>query len=90
MASLANIVKIALSTFTAASVLCTARKQYLDVGNEQSLGVQALGVSVGLGVLEQIQEEHSALVGPATLGHLEVLALSLAADITLRMACGYT
>ena len=49
----------------------------------ERLDVQTLGLGVALGVGEQVQEEHGALVGPATLSHLELLGLSIAADISL-------
>lgn len=46
----------------------------LDVLDDQVLGVQTLGVGVGLGVLEEREQELSALYGPAGLGDTELLA----------------
>lgn len=46
----------------------------LDVLDNQVAGVEALGISVGLGVLEQTEEELGRLGGPAGAGHTELLA----------------
>jgi hypothetical protein len=46
----------------------------LDVLDNQGTGVEALGVSVGLGVLEQAEQELSRLDGPAGLGDAKLLA----------------
>ena len=46
----------------------------LDVLDDQVAGVKTLGVGVGLSVLEEREEELSALHGPAGLGDTESLA----------------
>ena len=48
----------------------------LDVLNNQGAGVKALGVSVGLGVLEQTEQKLGRLDGPSSLGDTELLACS--------------
>ena len=49
----------------------------LDVLDDQVGGVEALGVGVGLSVLEQTEEELGALDGPAGLGDTESLACDM-------------
>ena len=46
----------------------------LDVLDDQVAGVKALGVGVGLGVLEETQEELGGLDGPAGAGDTKLLA----------------
>lgn len=46
----------------------------LDVLDNEVGGVESLGVGVGLGVLEEIEEEFGGLDGVAGLGDAEVLA----------------
>ena len=46
----------------------------LDVLDDQVGGVKTLGVGVGLGVLEETDEDLSGLDGPAGLGDTELLA----------------
>lgn len=46
----------------------------LNVLDDQVAGVQTLGVGVGFSVLEQAEEELSALDGPAGLADTELLA----------------
>lgn len=46
----------------------------LDVLDDEVAGVQALGIGVGLGVLEEVGEELGRLHGPAGLGDTELLA----------------
>ena len=46
----------------------------LDVLDDEGTGVEALGVSVGLGVLEEAEEELGGLDGPAGLGDTKLLA----------------
>lgn len=48
----------------------------LDVLDNEVGGVEALGVGVGLGVLEEREEELCALDGPAGLGDTKLLAFS--------------
>lgn len=48
----------------------------LDVLDDQVLGVETLGVGVGLGILEETDEDLSGLDGPAGLGDTESLACS--------------
>lgn len=57
-----------------------------SAGNVQVLDVQALGLSVSLGVLQKINNVFDRLDGPATLGGLELLGLSGAADTTVETA----
>lgn len=52
----------------------------LDVLDDQVAGVEALGVGVGLSVLEETDEDLSGLDGPAGLGDTESLALSSASS----------
>ena len=46
----------------------------LDVLDNQVAGVEALGVGVGLSVLEEVDQELGGLDGPAGLGDTELLA----------------
>lgn len=46
----------------------------LDVLDDQVAGVEALGVRVGLGVLEETQEELGGLDGPAGASDTPLLA----------------
>lgn len=46
----------------------------LDVLDDQVAGVEALGIGVGLGVLEQAEQELGRLDGPAGLADAELLA----------------
>lgn len=46
----------------------------LDALDNQGAGVETLAVSVGLGVLEQVDDVLSGLDGPAGLGDTELLA----------------
>jgi len=46
----------------------------LDVLDDQVAGVEALGVGVGLSVLEEAEEELGGLDGPAGAGDTELLA----------------
>ncbi len=52
------------------SAVCAAAKLGslvgLDAVNNQLVSVQALGLSVGLGVLQQLEQKLCALSGPAT------------------------
>jgi len=47
----------------------------LDVLDNKSTGVETLGISVGLSVLEETEEELGGLLGPSSLGDTELLAL---------------
>lgn len=46
----------------------------LDVLDDQGAGVETLGVGVGLGVLQELQEELGGLDGPAGAGDTPLLA----------------
>lgn len=46
----------------------------LDVLDDQVSGIQSLGIGVGLGVLEQIEEELGRLDGPSCAGDTELLS----------------
>jgi len=48
----------------------------LDVGNGEVGNVETLDVSVGLGVLEEVQKESGGLDGPAGTGDTELLSCS--------------
>ena len=48
----------------------------LDVGNSKVGSVEALELSVGLGVLEEVQKESGGLDGPASTGDTELLSYS--------------
>lgn len=50
----------------------------LDAADDQVTGVEALGVGVGLGVLEQVGEEAGGLLGPAGLADTPLLAWAIA------------
>jgi hypothetical protein len=52
----------------------------LDVLDNQGTGVETLGISVGLSVLEETEEELGGLDGPSSLGDTELLALGGAAS----------
>lgn len=52
----------------------------LDVLDNKLLGVETLGIGVGLGVLEEVLNELDRLDGPAGLGHTKLLSLASAAD----------
>ena len=54
----------------------------LDVLDDQGTGVETLGIGVGLGVLEEAEEELGGLGGPASLGDTELLAYSDYASAT--------
>lgn len=60
----------------------------LDVGNDKVLDVEALGVGVGLGVLEELSNELNGLNGPAGVSGAELFALRGAADVTVVLAEG--
>ena len=49
----------------------------LDVLDDQVVGVETLGVGVGLSILEQTEKELGGLDGPAGLGDTERLAYSI-------------
>lgn len=65
-------------TYTAVSAVCAPSLLGglvdLNVLDDQVGGVEALGVGVGLSVLEQTEDELGALDGPAGLGNTESLA----------------
>lgn len=61
-----------VSTVSAAAALGSLVN--LDALDNQSTGVETLGVGVGLGVLEEIDQELGGLDGPASLGDTELLA----------------
>lgn len=48
----------------------------LDVGNSEVGSVETLEVSIGLGVLEEVQKESGRLDGPASTGDTELLSCS--------------
>ena len=52
----------------------------LNVVHDQVVGVQTLVFGVGLGILQQMQQELGALLGPTTLGSLVSLGLGVTAD----------
>jgi len=58
----------------------------LDVLDDQVAGVQTLGVGVGLGVLEQREQELGGLDGPAGLADAELLAFNRPMRISI-MSC---
>jgi len=65
---------------TAVSTVCASSLLWclidLDVLDDEVAGIEALGVGVGFGVLEETEEEVGGLDGPAGLGDAESLALS--------------
>lgn len=48
----------------------------LDVLNNEGTGVEALGVGIGLSVLQETEKVLSRLDGPASTGNTELLAYS--------------
>ena len=54
------------------------RLVHLDVLHDQVPRVEALGVGVGLGVLEQAEEELGGFLGPAGAGDAELFACAVA------------
>lgn len=46
----------------------------LDVLDNKGTGVETLGISIGLSVLEETEEELGGLLGPSSLGDTELLA----------------
>jgi hypothetical protein len=46
----------------------------LDVLDDEGTGVEALGIGVGLSVLQETEEELGGLDGPASAGDAELLA----------------
>lgn len=61
----------------------------LDVLDDQVGGIETLGVGVGLGVLEETEQELSRLDGPAGLGDTERLAYGccVSANPFIRSIC---
>ena len=57
----------------------------LDVLDDQVTGVKTLGVGVGLGVLEEAEEELGGLGGPAGLGDTELLACWISRQYLLKL-----
>lgn len=57
-----------------------------DVADDELFSVQSLGLSVGLGVLQQSQKELDRLDGPSTLSRLELLGLLRSANTTVEAA----
>lgn len=54
----------------------------LDVLDNEGTGVEALGVGVGLSVLQETEQELGGLDGPSSAGDTELLALGSAASAT--------
>lgn len=63
-----------MSTVSAAAALGSLVN--LDALDNESTSVETLGVGVGLGVLEEVDQELGGLDGPAGLGDTELLACS--------------
>ena len=63
-----------MSTVSAAAALGSLVN--LDALDDESTSVETLGVGVGLGVLEEVDQELGGLDGPAGLGDTELLACS--------------
>ena len=61
-----------------------------DAGNVKLLNVQALGLGIGLGVLQKVSDELDRLDGPATLSSLEFLGLSSTTNTTVEVTEGNT
>lgn len=60
----------------------------LDVGDDERLSVEALGISVGTGVLQKLGNKLDGLDGPSGLGDVELLALSGSADTASKSSEG--
>lgn len=67
-----------MSTYTTVSSVRTPAVgrglRALDTRDFQVRGIKTLSVGVGLGVLQQVDDELSGLDGPAGLGDTELLA----------------
>lgn len=59
---------------------------HLDVLNDQTINVQALVVGIGLGVLEELQQELGRLLGPTSLCRLPLLGLRASAHSSVVAA----
>lgn len=70
--------QVRVRTYTTVGTVCAAALLGglvdLDVLDDESAGVEALGVGVGLGVLQELQEELGGLYGPSGAGHTPGLA----------------
>lgn len=53
---------------------------YLNVVNDQVVGIQALVLSIGFGVLEEVKQELGGLLGPTSLAGSVNLGLGVTAD----------
>ena len=62
----------------------------LDVLDDQVAGVEALGVSVGFGVLEQAEQELGGLFGPAGFGNAELFSCGgiFVSGLCVSLLCG--
>ena len=69
------------SVCAASSLLCRVA---LDMLDHEEFRIQVLELSVRLGILEELQENASTLLGPATLSVLEGLSLSSPSDTRIE------
>ncbi len=60
----------------------------LNVSNNTPLNIQALGLGVGLEVLEQLEHVGGGLLGPSALSEFESLSLSMATNATAVLSEG--
>ena len=78
-----------VSTYATVGTVCAAALLGglvdLDVLDDQVGGVKTLGVGVGLGVLEEREDELGRLDGPAGLGDTELLAFGM-----YQYVCSYS
>lgn len=70
-----------MSTVSAAAALGSLVD--LDVLDDQVAGVETLGVGVGLGVLQEVNEELGGLDGPAGLADTKLLAYTQRLSVDL-------
>lgn len=75
-----------LQTYSTVCTICASPLLWslvdLDVLDDEIAGIKALGVCIGLRILEKPEEEVGGLDGPATLGGTKRLCLSAATGAT--------
>ena len=82
-----------VQTYTTVSTVCAppllGGLVNLDVLDDEVGGVKALGIGVGLGVPEELEQKLSRLHGPASPGNTELLSCCslISASISPCLAC---
>lgn len=62
----------------------------LDVLDDQVAGVETLGISVGLGVLQKAEQVLGRLDGPSSAGDTELLAYTKSRPVSILQSCRLT